>query len=231
MGSRRKKKTKALQASPAMAVLLTLGCFALFSVLFRYEVPRVDTAEHKNGRISLYPVAPGSADAQWLDVHEPSRIARGGEFPEPEPRQEPANAPKPEPVVSLKKSVTVAPEPIRREQIPSALPPVSRQITVKFAPLPKITQETYPRITVNGRKYDGYLPEALLKQSAAVNAGTVELRFSKGIPDSEIRVAVLRSSGNSRVDQALAGYFARNKFQELPAVIRTVWDAAGEVEK
>ena len=97
--------------------------------------------------------------------------------------------------------------------------------------MPKITRETYPRITVNGRKYDGHLPEALLKQSAAVNAGTVELRFSKGIPDSEIRVAVLRSSGNSRVDQALAGYFAKNKFQELPAVIRTVWDAAGEVEK
>ena len=72
MGSRRKKKTRVLQASPAMAVLLTLGCFALFSILFRYEVPRVDTAEHKSGRITLYPVAPESSAAQWLEVHEPS---------------------------------------------------------------------------------------------------------------------------------------------------------------
>ena len=231
MGSRRKKKTKALQASPAMAVLLTLGCFALFSVLFRYEVPRVNAAEHKTGRLSLYPVAPDSAAAQWLEVHEPSRIARGGEFPEPEPRTEPANAAKPDPVVSLKKPAAIAPDPIRREQIPSALPPAVRQISVKWAPMPKIVQENYPRITVNGRNYDGHLPESLLKQSAAVNAGTVELRFSRGIPDSEIRVAVLRSSGNARVDQALAGFFAKKAFQELPAVVRTVWDAAGEVDK
>ena len=97
--------------------------------------------------------------------------------------------------------------------------------------MPKIVQENYPRITVNGRKYDGHLPESLLKQSAAVNAGTVELRFSRGIPDSEIRVAVLRSSGNARVDQTLAGFFAKKTFQELPAVVRTVWDAAGEVDK
>ncbi len=230
MAARRKKKNRTFQSSPAIALLLMAGCFVLFSVLFRYEVPRVNTTEYKAGRISLYPVQCGSAEAQWLEVHDPARIARGADFPEPEGRPEPGNAPKPDPVVTLKKPVPVEPEAINRDRIPVPLPPVVRR-TGETLTFKHLVPESYPKVTVNGGKYAGKLPESLLKQAAAVNAGTAELRFSKGVLEDEVRITVIRSSGSARVDQALAGYFAKHSFRELPAVVRTVWDAAGEVEK
>ena len=230
MVGRRKKKTRSFHASPAKALLLMFGCFAVFSVLFRYEMPRVNLTGSKKGRITLYPVQPESADAQWLEIHDPARIARGGDFPEAELRPEPGNAPKPEPVMALAKAVPVEPEAINRDRIPVPLPPAERQTGEKLV-FQRVVPESYPRVTINGVKYAGNLPESLLKQAAAVNAGTVELRFSRGVLAEEVRVTVIRSSGSVRVDQVLAGYFAKHSFGDFPAVVRTVWDAAGEVEK
>ena len=230
MPSRRKKKSRLFHATPATALLLLVGGYALFSVLFRYELPAVNAREHKTGRIALYPVRPSSAEARWLEVHDPARIARGGDFPEPETRPEPGNVPAPEPVVKAELPTAVSPEPINRERIPVSLPPVAQKQNGELV-FQKLTPESYPKVTVNGAKYDGNLTESLLKQAASVNAGTVELRFTRGVMEKERRVLVNRSSGNVRLDLALAKYFSSKDFPELPAVIRIVWDAAGEVKK
>jgi hypothetical protein len=177
------------------------------------------------------PVPENSAQAQWLEVHDPARIARGGEMPEPAGRPDPGNAPKPEPAVPLKTPAVVEPDAMNRQAFPDALPPVFRPETGTGLRLGSIAPETYPRILINKEKAAGLLPETLLKQAASVNAGTVELRFSQGIMPGELRTAVVRSSGSVRLDQALIQYFSRQTFKELPAHIRVIWDIAGEVEK
>lgn len=213
-----------------MMLLLLAGGYALFGVLFRYEGPRVNPTEHKGGRISLYPVQPNSPGQQWLEVHDPARIARGSEIPEPAPRPDPGNAPKPEPVIPLQAPQATAPQAVRAGEIPAELPPVIRPDagSLRFEAM---APETYPRVWINREKHAAPLPEPLLKQAASVNAGTVELRFSRGIVPGEIRASVVRSSGSTRLDQALITYFAAHSFREFPAHVKTVWDAAGEVEK
>ena len=230
MSPRRKKISRKLYDSPATMLLLLAGGFALFSVLFRYEVPKVNAAEHKTGRLVLLPVPEDSVQAQWLEIHDPARIARGGELPEPAERSVPG-ASKPEPVVPLKSPSAVEPEAMNRQEIPAALPPVFRPETGTGLRFKAIAPEAYPRILVNKEKSAGILPEALLKQAASVNAGTVELRFSQGVLPGELRSAVVCSSGSARLDQALIQYFGKQTFKELPAHIRVIWDIAGEVKK
>lgn len=230
MSPKRKKIASNLQKSPAGMLLLLAGGFALFSVLFRYEVPRVSAAEHKTGQISLYPVNEDSDRHSWLQIHDPARIARGGQMPEPEPRPEPGDAPKPQPVVPLQMPEAVAPAAVNPAEIPADLPPLVRPEKAELA-LKSLAPEVYPKILVNKAKYGRKLPETLLKQAAAVNAGTVELRFSAGVVPGEIRALVMHSSGSIALDQALIKYFQKQSFRELPAILRIIWDATGEVTK
>jgi len=214
--------------SPLVAILLTVAGFALPGVLFRLEVPSGHASGHHYGRMSLLPLtAADSGMMRWLAVHDPTRIARGGALPPPVPRTAPVSAARPDPRLVIPGPRPVAPAAFPVGPIPADAPPRT-DVEPAAVDYPALPPEIYPRVTVNGVKNAGALPEELLKLAASVNAGTAELRFSYGILPGELRVAIVRSSGNVRVDQELVRQFSGMKFPELPARVRVVWDAAGE---
>ena len=214
--------------SPAMALLLTAGLFVLMGFLFRYEPPKGRSGGHRSGQIALLRLnAADTRTTKWLAIHDPTRIARGGAFPAPVPRTPPADAVKPEPRLILPAPRIVEPAALPVGSLPPDAPPVTGELSA--APVyPALAPENYPRVTINGVKWNSALPETLIKLAAAVNAGTAELRFSQGILPGEIRKSVALSSGNVRVDRELIAHFDRRRFADLPVKIRVVWDASGE---
>lgn len=214
--------------SPVMALLLTVGVFALLGTIFRYEPPKGRTTGHRSGQISLLRLnAADTAMTRWLAVHDPTRIAQAGAFPAPVPRTVPVDTAKPDPRPVIPAPHAVDPAVLPPGAIPPDAPPVT-EVAADPAVYPALVPENYPRVTINGAKWTASLPDALIKLAASVNAGTTELRFSQGILPGEIRKAVYRSSGSVRVDQELIAHFARLRIPGLPARVRVVWDAAGE---
>lgn len=217
--------------SPFMAMLLALGSFVLLGAVFRYEPSAGRVSGHRSGQTALLPLDnAGPGMTKWLDMHDPTRIARGTAPKLAVPREAPADTARPDPRPVIPVPTPVAPAAFSAGPIPKDAPPVT-DTALPATVYPALPPENYPRVTINGAKLTDPLPEELLKLAAAGNAGTAELRFSRGILPGELRTTIVRSSGNVRVDQELVRRFSGLRFAELPARVRVVWDAAGETSR
>lgn len=208
------------------AVFVTVAAHFLLLLLFRYQSQKTVAPSEGRAGIRLFNLAANSPERQqkirnWLDVHDPSLIARADS-----PHSAVARLlPTPHPTVPDLERGDATPE-LPERQVPQpvalkvageSLPLPSQEYSEKMAPdalrFPALSITDFPRILVNGKRVALPVSDEMKSLSRAVNADrtVVELRTDDAGGAGDSRFLVTHSSGSSRLDMLAVRMLLANR--------------------
>lgn len=222
------------------ALLVTLGIFAAFFVLFSLQPAEASATRREGGRIELLNIGAMKPEEQtrflrWMAIHDPTVIARADSPASATARLPGADRELPDatPIETLFSPLPGRSVPLPEKQMTSApsgawapdgAPPAAAEGARK--------EQVYPRILANGVPMALELPPELVAQARTVVAAPAEFEFRTEAGALRRRFSVQKTTGSGKLDLRLI----RLLLAELDAsaepdgrtVIRVIWNAEEE---